>query len=427
MGTGYTRQSEAEISDGETIFADPIEAEFDAIQAAFHGTTGHAHDGTAGEGPKILLTNGSSVTGVLSKSNGGTGISTYTIPTATGTANVIVVTANEPFTSYTNGQEVWYKAISNNTGPATVNANSLGARKQYKSVPDQGLIELEEGDILTDQFYQVIYDPTLDSGTGGWHLINPSGVLKRHCPLARVSSIIKMGDTGDEATQKFRSLLGVDRATIYYNNLDGKLYIKSFNSSGVAVGNPLVFDGNEFVLGNFSTAKAQAEAVLNHIVAFDDNTSLFSGSGTTSWVTWPLTEAFDPRGIVSVASNQFTVNEDCYIDWTAGAAISLTTASQAGVKTRLYDVTDGNAVFWSTILGDATTLSSGTMSLRQLQGMMKGHGVLEADHTYRIEAGYKTNTSGASVEFISSIFRSGTSHWEDYPSLVVNIRTINAV
>lgn len=70
MGTGYTRQSSAEIADGNTITALAIENEFDAIQAAMHANTGHTHDATAGEGPKISLT--TSISGVLPVANGGT-------------------------------------------------------------------------------------------------------------------------------------------------------------------------------------------------------------------------------------------------------------------------------------------------------------------------------------------------------------------
>ena len=69
MGTGYTRQSAAEIAPGNTIYAVDIEDEFDAIQAAFHATTGHSHDGTTGEGPMIALT--TSISGVLPVANGG--------------------------------------------------------------------------------------------------------------------------------------------------------------------------------------------------------------------------------------------------------------------------------------------------------------------------------------------------------------------
>lgn len=71
MGAGYTRQSAAEIQTGEVVEAAPLNAEFNQLQNAFDGTTGHSHDGTVGEGPKINLPN--SVAGVLQIVNGGTG------------------------------------------------------------------------------------------------------------------------------------------------------------------------------------------------------------------------------------------------------------------------------------------------------------------------------------------------------------------
>jgi hypothetical protein len=54
MGTGYTRNDTANnIADGNVINASDLDGEFDAIQSAFNGTTGHSHDGTTGEGPQI--------------------------------------------------------------------------------------------------------------------------------------------------------------------------------------------------------------------------------------------------------------------------------------------------------------------------------------------------------------------------------------
>jgi hypothetical protein len=54
MGTGYTRNDTANnIADGNVINASDLDGEFDAIQGAFNGTTGHSHDGTSGEGPQI--------------------------------------------------------------------------------------------------------------------------------------------------------------------------------------------------------------------------------------------------------------------------------------------------------------------------------------------------------------------------------------
>lgn len=65
---GYTRQSVAQIVDGLEITADPLNREFNALATAL-GQTGHSHDGTEGNGPKIDLT--TSVDGYLPIDNGG--------------------------------------------------------------------------------------------------------------------------------------------------------------------------------------------------------------------------------------------------------------------------------------------------------------------------------------------------------------------
>lgn len=52
---GYSRQSSADIQDGNIVEAQPINNEFNAIQAAFNTTSGHKHDGTAGEGAPITV------------------------------------------------------------------------------------------------------------------------------------------------------------------------------------------------------------------------------------------------------------------------------------------------------------------------------------------------------------------------------------
>lgn len=69
MGTNYIRQST--ITTGGTIEAALFNDEFDQLEGAFNATTGHSHDGSTGEGPKIVLT--TSVTGTLPVANGGTG------------------------------------------------------------------------------------------------------------------------------------------------------------------------------------------------------------------------------------------------------------------------------------------------------------------------------------------------------------------
>ena len=50
---GYTRQSAAQILNGEIVSAPPLNAEFNQVLAAFNNSTGHKHDGSASEGPPI--------------------------------------------------------------------------------------------------------------------------------------------------------------------------------------------------------------------------------------------------------------------------------------------------------------------------------------------------------------------------------------
>lgn len=71
MADGYVRQSAAQIVTGNTINASDHNNEYNKLEDAFDGTTGHDHSGGIGLGPKIDLT--TSVTGTLPIVNGGTG------------------------------------------------------------------------------------------------------------------------------------------------------------------------------------------------------------------------------------------------------------------------------------------------------------------------------------------------------------------
>jgi hypothetical protein len=55
MGTTYTRQESANITDGSVIEASHLNNEYNQIESAFAASTGHQHDGTAGEGGFIPL------------------------------------------------------------------------------------------------------------------------------------------------------------------------------------------------------------------------------------------------------------------------------------------------------------------------------------------------------------------------------------
>lgn len=71
---GYTRQSTSQIQPNKVVSAPPLNAEFNQLEAAFSAVSGHEHDGTSGNGPRIDLT--TSVVDILPIANGGTGANT---------------------------------------------------------------------------------------------------------------------------------------------------------------------------------------------------------------------------------------------------------------------------------------------------------------------------------------------------------------
>ena len=55
MGTSYTRQQSSNITDGSVIEASHFNSEYNQLESAFAASTGHSHDGTAGEGGYVPL------------------------------------------------------------------------------------------------------------------------------------------------------------------------------------------------------------------------------------------------------------------------------------------------------------------------------------------------------------------------------------
>jgi len=54
--SGYTRQSSATIASGQPLASAPVNNEFNQLQSAFSGTSGHDHSGGSGLGPNLLST-----------------------------------------------------------------------------------------------------------------------------------------------------------------------------------------------------------------------------------------------------------------------------------------------------------------------------------------------------------------------------------
>jgi len=104
-------------------------------------------------------------------------IGATTIATVTGT-DTLTGTLTPALAAYATGNKFSFIAAATNTGAATININSLGA----KSITKQGSTALSAGDIVSGQIYIIEYDGTR------FQLINPSTV-------SGVSSI-SFGSTG---------------------------------------------------------------------------------------------------------------------------------------------------------------------------------------------------------------------------------------
>ena len=79
-----------------------------------------------------------------------------TIPSSTGSSNAFVITYSPVPTAYVTGQHYPFIANFSNTGAATVNVNSLGA----KSIKKNGATALASGDIASGQVVDEVYDGT---------------------------------------------------------------------------------------------------------------------------------------------------------------------------------------------------------------------------------------------------------------------------
>ena len=89
------------------------------------------------------------------------------IATVSGT-DTLTGSLTPALTAYATGNLFSFVAANTNTGAATINLNSLGA----KSITKQGSAALIAGDLVSGQVYLIEYDGTR------FQLINPSGILQ---------------------------------------------------------------------------------------------------------------------------------------------------------------------------------------------------------------------------------------------------------
>lgn len=95
--------------------------------------------------------------------------------TTGGSSNAYTLTSNGSFTSLANGFCVAVKANHSNTGAATLNVDSLGA-KAIRKFTGSGEAALSANDIVNGGHYLLQYNTAANSAAGAWIVINPNQV-----------------------------------------------------------------------------------------------------------------------------------------------------------------------------------------------------------------------------------------------------------
>lgn len=95
-------------------------------------------------------------------------------PDTTGSSNTYAVTTAQPFTAYSDGLALRFRANHTSSGPATLNVDSLGAKSLKKFTID-GVADMATGDLQAGGVYDVSFDSGNDRfvvlGLAGGHKI----------------------------------------------------------------------------------------------------------------------------------------------------------------------------------------------------------------------------------------------------------------
>lgn len=96
------------------------------------------------------------------------------VVTVGGSANAITITSASTYQALESGLVIAFKAGSANTGAATLNLDSLGA----KALRLSGDVALAGGEMKANGRYLVMYDAAYNAAAGAWVLMNPEKALE---------------------------------------------------------------------------------------------------------------------------------------------------------------------------------------------------------------------------------------------------------
>jgi hypothetical protein len=150
-----------------------------------------------------------------------------------GSTDDYVITPSPAITAYSTGQIITFKANTANTGAATLNVNSLGA----KTIKKNYNVDLATGDIVANQIIQVIYD-----GTNFQLVAKPLPT-----PIVNVYTTSSNTLLGDSTTRF--DVINIAGTTFRYT-YDGTGTDPVITSSSVPTGAVIQIYGANFAAGN---------------------------------------------------------------------------------------------------------------------------------------------------------------------------------
>lgn len=242
-----------------------------------------------------------------------------------GANDTYVVTLSPVPTSYTNGMVVYFKANTINTGAATLNVNSLGAKTIVKGVSTT----LADGDILAGQFCTVIYDGT------NFVLQNPVKTNSYQVAVTRLANASTQGNLTENT---------VFTTTINANSMGatGDIHFKlpievntsPLTNSTDAVVMRLKFGGTTYSTITITSPNTNAQTSVSNSAGFIEGYIVNSATNTQN-VSFFVTLATMANNTLYYASFTSPVQTTSAIDTTANQTLALTnqrsSTSQGGI------------------------------------------------------------------------------------------------
>jgi hypothetical protein len=270
----------------------------------------------------------------------GSYLRTATITAGTQPAYTITLTDKYP-TAYVEDIPILLKAHDTSDPSATLNVNSIGAKKIYR--PDSTITQA--GDIVTNQLYIVLYDGDLDASAGGFRIVPGfgGGTAFTVTTGATDNAILRADGTGGSTLQN--SLVVIDDS----GNVTG---VVALTATGAISGTTGTFTGDIILQGILKESNPTGSMTLS------GGTSSILGSNITLYAE---SHGSSANGFLFKAGPTTVLNYDhSATNW--GFTGSLSVSSFTGTADALTGSTSGG-VLTDVTIGSGLSLSSGTLSV----------------------------------------------------------------